>query len=203
VFDLFTDRVRRAVVLAQEEARLLNHTYLGTEHLLLGLLREGEGEAAMRLSAAGVTLDGARGAVEAIIGRRAAEPVAQTPFTPRAKAVLERSREVMRACEAQCIDTEHVLIALMRDQHGIATQAVVRLGVEPERLAAGTADLGAASPTVDVTDAPAPASAPTCPRCGVDLAEQAAHERNDDGYIVVFCRRCRAPIGVLRPPAPA
>jgi ATP-dependent Clp protease ATP-binding subunit ClpC len=134
MFERFTNQARRVVVLAQEEARRLLHNYIGTEHILLGLLREDEGAAATALAAADVTLDGARLEVETIIGRGQHEPSGHIPFTPRAKKVLELSlREAVRLGH-DYIDTGHILLGLIREGDGVAVQVVVNLGADPKKI---------------------------------------------------------------------
>jgi ATP-dependent Clp protease ATP-binding subunit ClpC len=134
MFERFTNRARRVVVLAQEEARRLEHNYIGTEHILLGLLREDQGAAATALAAANVTLDGARLEVETIIGRGKHEPTGHIPFTPRAKKVLELSlREAVRLGH-DYIDTGHILLGLIREGDGVAVQVMVNLGADPKTI---------------------------------------------------------------------
>jgi ATP-dependent Clp protease ATP-binding subunit ClpA len=128
MFERFTNRARRVVVLAQEEARLLQHNYIGTEHLLLGLLAEREGVAARALESLGVSLEAARQQVEGIIGLGKQEQSGHIPFTPRAKKVLELSlREALRLGRYY-IDTEHILLGLLREGDGVAAEVLVRLG---------------------------------------------------------------------------
>jgi ATP-dependent Clp protease ATP-binding subunit ClpA len=130
VFERFTDRARRVVVLAQEEARLLNHNFIGTEHILLGLLHEGEGIAAQVLVSADISLDAARSKVEAIGRPGSSAPSGHIPFTPRAKKVLEYAlREALQLGD-NFIGTEHLLLALLREGQGIAIQALVNLGAD-------------------------------------------------------------------------
>jgi Clp amino terminal domain, pathogenicity island component len=131
MFERFTERARRVVVLAQEEARLLNHNYIGTEHLLLGLLHEGEGAAAEALARVdGVSLERARSEVEQIIGRGTAAPDAQIPFTPRSKKVLELSLREALQLGHNYIGTEHILLGLLREGEGVAVQVLVKLGAD-------------------------------------------------------------------------
>ena len=131
MFERFTDRARRVVVLAQEESRMLGHTHIGTEHLLLGLVHEGEGVAARALDSLDVTLDAVRQQVEELIGRGQEAPSSgHIPFTPRAKKVLELSlREALQLGD-QYIGTEHILLGLLREGEGVAAQALVALGVD-------------------------------------------------------------------------
>jgi ATP-dependent Clp protease ATP-binding subunit ClpC len=133
MFERFTDRARRAVVLAQEEARALRHNYIGTEHLLLGLVAEGEGLAAQALALSGVTLDAARAAVHEIIGVGTLQPTAHIPFTPRAKKVLEFALRESRQLGHTYIGTEHILLGMIKEGEGVAAQVLGRLG-EPEAV---------------------------------------------------------------------
>jgi len=134
VFERFTDRARRVVVLAQEEARLLNHNYIGTEHLLLGLLHEGEGVAAHALTEMGIALGDVRRAVEQIIGEGGRAPSGHIPFTPRSKKVLELSlREAMQLGH-DYIGTEHILLGLIREGEGVGAQVVTGFGVDLSRV---------------------------------------------------------------------
>jgi hypothetical protein len=130
MFERFTERARRVVVLAQEEARMLNHNYIGTEHLLLGLLREGEGVAAGALTSMGIELEAVRSQVEEIIGQGGAAPAGHIPFTPRAKKVLELSLREARQLGHNYIGTEHILLGLVREGEGVAAQVLVKFGAE-------------------------------------------------------------------------
>ena len=129
VFERFTDRARRVLVLAQEEARLFNHGYIGTEHILLGLIGEGDGLAAKLLMSLGVSLEAARKKVEETVGRSASKPTGSPPFTPRAKRVLELSLREALQLGHRGIDTEHVLLGLARQGEGQAVQVLAGLGV--------------------------------------------------------------------------
>jgi ATP-dependent Clp protease ATP-binding subunit ClpA len=130
VFERFTDRARRVVVLAQEEARMLNHNYIGTEHILLGLIHEGEGVAAKALESLGISLDAVRGQVEEIIGQGQAAPTGHIPFTPRAKKVLELSLREALQLGHNYIGTEHILLGLIREGEGVAAQVLQKLGAD-------------------------------------------------------------------------
>jgi ATP-dependent Clp protease ATP-binding subunit ClpC len=133
MFERFTNRARRVVVLAQEEARMLNHNYIGTEHLLLGLIHEGEGVAAKALESLGISLDAVRQQVEEIIGRGQGPASGHIPFTPRAKKVLELSlREALQLGHTY-IGTEHILLGLIREGDGVAAQILVGSGVDLNR----------------------------------------------------------------------
>jgi hypothetical protein len=136
MFERFTNQSRRVVVLAQEEARGLNHNYIGTEHLLLGLLREGKGSAARTLTAMDVTLTAARGQVTAIIGRGQATPTGHIPFTPRAKKSLELSlREALQLGDGY-IGTGHLLLGLIHQGDGVAVQMLSDMGADLKDLRA-------------------------------------------------------------------
>jgi hypothetical protein len=135
MFERFTDRARRVVVLAQEEARMLNHNYIGTEHILLGLIHEGDGIAAQALKSLGITQDAVRQQVEETFGRgkpgRHAEHI---PFTPQAKAALERSLREALQLGHNYIGTEHILLGLTHEGEGAAAQVLVRLGTDPNTV---------------------------------------------------------------------
>ena len=134
MFERFTDRARRVVVLAQEEARMLNHNYIGTEHILLGLVREGDGVAAKAMAAMEISLQKVRQQVEEIIGRGAQAPSGHIPFTPRAKRVLELSLRESLQLGHNYIGTEHILLGLVREGEGVAAQVLVRLGADLNRV---------------------------------------------------------------------
>jgi ATP-dependent Clp protease ATP-binding subunit ClpC len=130
MFERFTDRARRVVVLAQEEARSLNHDYVGTEHILLGLLREGQGVAAKALESLEISPEAVREQVEEIIGQGQQAPSGHIPFTPRAKKVLELSLREAQQLGHNYIGTEHILLGLIREGEGVAAQVLNRLGAE-------------------------------------------------------------------------
>ncbi|WP_419944693.1 ATP-dependent Clp protease ATP-binding subunit [Candidatus Poriferisodalis sp.] len=134
MFERFTDRARRVVVLAQEEARLLNHNYIGTEHILLGLIHEGEGVAAQALESLGISLEAVRSQVEEIIGQGSSSPSGHIPFTPRAKKVLELSLREALQLGHNYIGTEHVLLGLIREGEGVAAQVLVKLGADLSKV---------------------------------------------------------------------
>jgi len=134
LFERFTDRARRVVVLAQEEARLLSHSYIGTEHILLGLIHEGEGVAAKALESLGISLEAVRAQVEEIIGQGGSSPSGHIPFTPRAKKVLELSLREALQLGHNYIGTEHILLGLIREGEGVAAQVLVKLGADLGRV---------------------------------------------------------------------
>ncbi len=134
MFERFTDRARRVVVLAQEEARMLNHNYIGTEHILLGLIHEGEGVASKALEQLGISLENVREQVQEIIGQGQQAPTGHIPFTPRAKKVLELSLREALQLGHNYIGTEHILLGLIREGEGVAAQVLVKLGAELARV---------------------------------------------------------------------
>jgi ATP-dependent Clp protease ATP-binding subunit ClpC len=134
MFERFTDRARRVVVLAQEEARLLNHNYIGTEHILLGLIHEEEGVAARALTELGVSLEAIRVEVVEIIGQGAAAPTGHLPFTPRSKKVLELSLREALQLGHNYIGTEHILLGLIREGEGVAARVLVKLVGSRDRV---------------------------------------------------------------------
>ncbi|MDN6136971.1 ATP-dependent Clp protease ATP-binding subunit [Corynebacterium sp.] len=134
MFERFTDRARRVIVLAQEEARMLNHNYIGTEHILLGLIQEGEGVAAKALESMGISLEDVRGEVEAIIGHGTQPHNGHIPFTPRAKKVLELSLREGLQMGHKYIGTEFLLLGLIREGEGVAAQVLTKLGADLPRV---------------------------------------------------------------------
>ncbi len=134
VFERFTERARQVVVLAQEEARRLKHNYIGTEHLLLGLLREEEGVAARVLGGLGVELEATRAAILKIVGSGEEVTSGQIPFTPRAKRVMELSLREALSLGHDYIGTEHVLLGLARENEGVAARVLLDADVDAERL---------------------------------------------------------------------
>jgi ATP-dependent Clp protease ATP-binding subunit ClpC len=134
MFERFTDRARRVVVLAQDEARMLKHNYIGTEHILLGLIHEGEGVAAEALGSLGISLDAVRQQVEELIGQGQVAPSGHIPFTPRGKKVLELSLRESVQLGHNYIGTEHILLGLIREGDGVAAQVLVKLGADLNRV---------------------------------------------------------------------
>jgi ATP-dependent Clp protease ATP-binding subunit ClpC len=134
VFERFTDGARQVVVLVQEEARLLNHNYIGTEHIFLGLLDEGEGVAARALECLGVSLDSVRGQVREIIGQGQQAPSGHIPYTPRAKKVLELALREALNLGHNHVGTEYILLGLIREGEGVAVQVLARVGADLNRL---------------------------------------------------------------------
>jgi ATP-dependent Clp protease ATP-binding subunit ClpC len=159
MFERFTDRARRVVVLAQEEARMLHHNYIGTEHILLGLIREGEGVAAKALESLGISLEAVRQQVGEIIGQGQQAPSGHIPFTPRAKNVLELSLREALQLGHNYIGTEHILLGLIREGEGAAAQVLVKLGGDPSRIRQQVNQLLQGSPGKEPAAAGAPSEA--------------------------------------------
>jgi ATP-dependent Clp protease ATP-binding subunit ClpC len=134
MLERFTDQARRAIVLAEEEARMFHHNWLGTEHILLGLIREGDGVAAKALESLGIGLQEVRQEVEEIIGQVPQVPYAVILFTPRSKKVLELSLRESLQLGHNYIGTEHILLGLIRERDGVAAQVLVKLGAELNRV---------------------------------------------------------------------
>jgi ATP-dependent Clp protease ATP-binding subunit ClpC len=134
VFERFTDRARSVLTLAQEEARLMNHGFIGTEHILLGLIREDEGVSGTALKNLGVSYGAARDKVEEVVGLSGAMPSGSPSFTPRAKKVLEFAlREALQLGDSY-IGTEHMLLGIVREGEGVATTVLNSLGANPTRV---------------------------------------------------------------------
>jgi hypothetical protein len=193
MFERFTDRARRVVVLAQEEARLLDHDYIGTEHILLGLVHEGEGVAARALESLGIALETVRTEVERAIGRGAHAPSGHIPFTARAKKVLELSlREALQLAH-NYIGTEHILLGIVREGEGVAAETLMKLGAdlshvrqEVVRLLSGSGGPALRS-RVGRGFVPPPPPAQACSFCGRDLWEV---DRYVTGSAGVICDAC-------------
>jgi ATP-dependent Clp protease ATP-binding subunit ClpA len=163
MFERFTERARRVVVLAQEEARMLNHNYIGTEHILLGMIHEGEGVAAKALESLGISLEAVRAQVEEIIGQGQQAPSGHIPFTPRAKRVLELSLREAKELGHNYIGTEHILLGLIREGSGVAAQVLVKLGADLNGVRQQVVQLlhGRAGDDLTGDGSPLPDDAPT------------------------------------------
>ena len=159
MFERFTDRARRVVVLAQEEARMLNHNFIGTEHILLGLIHEGEGVAAKALESMDIALESVREQVEQIIGRDSQPPSGHIPFTPRAKKVLEYSLREALQLGHNYIGTEHILLGLIREGEGVAAQVLTNLGADLPRVRQTVIQLLNGYQGGEAVEGPEPASA--------------------------------------------
>jgi len=155
MFERFTDRARRVVVLAQEEARGLNHNYIGTEHILLGLIHEGEGVAAQVLEALSISLEAVRSQVREIIGEGQTPPAGHIPFTPRAKKTLELSLREALQLKHNYIGTEHILLRLIREGEGVAAQVLEKLGADLLRTRQAVLEVlsgRSSAPTIETTE---------------------------------------------------
>jgi ATP-dependent Clp protease ATP-binding subunit ClpC len=212
MFERFTDRARRVLVLAQEEARLQNHSYIGTEHILLGLIHEEEGIAAHAFLRCGITVETARRAVEETVGAGAEPPGGSPPFTPRAKKVLELSlREALQLGHSY-IGTEHLLLGLIREGDGVAVTIIQDLGVELGQLRQEVIALmsGTTEGFGEEGEVRTPAmhgGPPRCPRCRAGLSEEARYKvvevpaddsESDEGVVsvtVIYCNRCGTALG--------
>ncbi|MBA2550316.1 MAG: ATP-dependent Clp protease ATP-binding subunit [Nocardioidaceae bacterium] len=184
MFERFTDRARRVVVLAQEEARMLSHNYIGTEHILLGLIHEGEGVAAKALESLGISLEAVRAQVEEIIGQGQQAPSGHIPFTPRAKKVLELSLREALQLGHNYIGTEHILLGLIREGEGVAAQVLVKLGADLNRVRQQVIQLlsGYQGKESTPTGAPAegaPSSSLVLDQFGRNLTQQAREGKLD------------------------
>src|SRR6201998_4131063 len=188
MFERFTERARRVLVLAQEEARLLNHNFIGTEHILLGLIHEGEGVAAKALESLGVSLEAGREKVEETIGPAGASTTGSPPFTPRAKKVLELSLREALQLGHNYIGTEHMLLGLVREGEGVAAQVLVSLGADLSRVRQQVIQLlsgyqggkdpsGAAAGARGGSDAPA--GSPVLDQFGRNLTQLAREHKLD------------------------
>jgi ATP-dependent Clp protease ATP-binding subunit ClpC len=188
MFERFTDRARRVLVLAREEAEVLNHDYLGTEHILLGLLREAEGVAAKALRSLGVSLEAVRQQVQEIVGRGESPPTGHIPVTPGARRSLELSLREARKLGRNEVGTEHILLGLIREGEGVGAQVLVRLGADRRRVRQMLdilSELGGEPPL-----------APVCPACGASLEGRLASKALPVGngserrLLVVYCTGC-------------
>ena len=174
MFERYTDRARRVLVLAQEEARLLNHGFIGTEHILLGLIDEGEGVAAKTLSSFGIELDKARAEVTKILTPQAPQAgPGSPPFTPRTKKVLELSRREALQLGHRYIGTEHLLLGLLREGEGVAVQVMTALGADLAVVRQRVMEQLAGQPKESHGHNPASLEAagvgPRCPTCRATL----------------------------------
>jgi ATP-dependent Clp protease ATP-binding subunit ClpC len=209
VFERFTDRARQVVVFAQEEARMRDHNYIGTEHILLGLIHEGEGVAAKVMEALDVSLQAVRVGVERNIGRGEGVPSGNIPFTPRAKKVLELSLREALQLGHNYIGTEHILLGLIREGEGVAAQVLQKLGASLEVVRQKVIEVvsGLAGPTrefVAYEGQEESTASPRCPRCRAALAEHISftvltatqHEGEGSREMVVsFCDSCGTALG--------
>ena len=218
MFERFTDRARRVVVLAQEESRMLSHNFIGTEHILLGLIHEGQGVAALTLESLGISLEAVRRQVEQIIGQGQATPTGHIPFTPRAKKVLELSLRESLQLGANYIGTEHILLGLIREGEGVAAQVLQTLGADLSRVRQAVIQQLSGYPVAASEEIPTtgwtpasgtkrwtPASGPSCPWCSLPLEGSLAYRTmvaapdDDEGDpISLFLLYCKGCGGIVR-----
>ncbi len=210
MFERFTDRARRVVVLAQEEARMLNHNYIGTEHILLGLIHEGEGVAAKALESLGISQEAVRRQVEEIIGQGQQAPSGHIPFTPRAKKVLELSLREALQLGHNYIGTEHILLGLIREGEGVAAQVLVKLGADLNRVRQqviqllhgyqGKEPAAAGAPSESAPSESAPSTSLVLDQFGRNLTQGAregkldpviGREKEIERVMQVLCRRTK------------
>jgi ATP-dependent Clp protease ATP-binding subunit ClpC len=212
VFERFTDKARRVLVLAQDEARLLEHNFIGTEHLLLGLLRVPEGLAARALASLDISLEAVREKVAEAIGPVGASTAGSPPFTARSKKVLELSlREALQLGDHH-IGPEHILLGLVREGEGVGAQVLVNLGADLSvvrqtvvKLLSADVAIGEAVEGLTLRATRQPGEPPLCPHCQTRLAGNlryitlpaAADEPGepDVGWIFVYCSRCGRTLG--------
>jgi ATP-dependent Clp protease ATP-binding subunit ClpC len=219
MFERFTDRARRSVVLAQEEARMLNHNYIGTEHILLGLVREGDGVAARVLESMDISVTEIRTRVEEMVGRGQAATPGHIPFTPRAKKVLELALREALQLGHNYIGTEHILLGLVREGEGVAAQVLVALGSDLERvrqavlhllegyLAEPPAEAGYGEAEEVAFTEVSKEGAPTCPNCfaalhdtlAVRMVEATGTDEGDEpvAVTIAYCTRCGVALGTV------
>jgi ATP-dependent Clp protease ATP-binding subunit ClpA len=222
VFERFTDKARRVVVLAQEEARMLNHNYIGTEHILLGLIHEGEGVAARALESLGIALSDVRRDVGEIIGEGEGTSGGHIPFTPRAKKVLELSLREALQLGHNYIGTEHILLGLVREGEGVAAQVLQKLGADLNRVrqtviqllsgytgGVATASGETAAPVGSFHETVADEAMvpehdhPVCPSCFASVEEHARVRRialdgdESRSVDVLYCGRCGVTLGFI------
>ena len=224
MFERFTDRARHVVVYAQNEAGMLNHNYIGTEHILLGLIREEEGVAARALQSLGISLDIVRQQVQEIIGQGSKPPTGHIPFTPRAKKVLELALREALQLGHNYIGTEHILLGLVREGEGVAAQVLQQLGADLDRVrqtviqllsgyTAGKAEAVGEVPVGETAYRPLgppreserrTEEAPICPGCGASLTEtmaikvvEVAGDDEPPDVKVAYCTRCGTALGTV------
>ncbi|GIF63461.1 chaperone protein ClpB [Asanoa ishikariensis] len=200
MFERFTDRSRRVVILAQEEARILNHASIGTEHLLLGILKEGENVGARALTALGLSLVTARQQVEDVVGLGGQAAGGHIPFTPRARRVLELAlREALQLGHAH-IGPEHLLLGLVRDGGGVGAQVLERFDADPAAVRRSVIEALTAKANANADDGAAPASSAVLDQFGTNLTDAALRGTLDplvgrdteiQRVIQVLCRRTK------------
>jgi ATP-dependent Clp protease ATP-binding subunit ClpC len=181
MFNRFTERARKVIILAKEEARRFNHDYIGTEHLLLGLIREGEGVAASVLQKLGISLENIRLEIEKLVQPGpATQIIGDIPFTPRAKKTLELAAEEARSLGHNYIGTEHLLLGLIREGEGVASQVLLNLGLDLNTVRNEVMELlGSALPGFGATSSPVKTKTPALDAFGRDLTMLAKENKLD------------------------
>ena len=215
MFELFTDRARRVVVLAQEEARSLEHDYIGTEHLLLGLLAQPDGIAVTALGSQGVSIEAARDQVSEIVGPGKGTSAGHIPFTKRAKSVLESSLREARTLGDGDIDTQHILLGILDAPDCVACEVLESMGPSLSQIRSAVADGIDAAPSSPSAESPigraasggAVAEGPACAGCGGMLQATAVHRDVEipassgvGGPVttrIAYCGACGRTIGIL------
>ena len=206
MFERFTERARRVLTFAQEEARLLNHSFIGTEHILLGLIREGDGIGAQALRSLGISLQAVRDQVQETIGTAGTVASGSPPFTPRAKKVLELALREALQMNHSYIGTEHILLGLVREGEGVAATVLVSLGADLSRVRREVSNLMSGAQESEsvgrfgVPAQPSPPREPCCPRCNGNVSEAARFRtlvvEPDEGGVdplqvhLVYCTHC-------------
>ena len=223
MFERFTDRARKVLTLAQEEARLLNHSFIGTEHVLLGLIHEGDGVGAQALRSLGISLEAVREKVEETIGMAGSAPSGSPPFTPRAKKVLELSLREALQLNHSYIGTEHILLGLVREGEGVAATVLVSLGADLGRVRQEVIKLtsGGREPyeSEALNEVPGTvrgrleATEPVCPRCRANVSSEARFRKieiNPDAgnpdpmpIHVVYCMQCGTTLHMFKAEGPS
>ncbi len=218
MFERFTDRARRVLTFAQEEARLLNHSFIGTEHILLGVIREGDGLGGEALRRLGVSFEVVREKVVEMIGVSGSAPSDSPPFTPRAKKVLELSLREALQLNHSYIGTEHILLGLAREGDGVAARVLADLGVDLLRVRQAVTDLmttasekspgGRIGEPEEPMTPGEPPRVPSCPGCSATLSVTARFRAlsvpADDGRAdpvslhVVYCGQCGTTLHMFR-----
>jgi ATP-dependent Clp protease ATP-binding subunit ClpA len=218
VLERFTDRARRVLTLAKEEARLLNHSFIGTEHILLGVIGEGEGVGAQALRSLGVSQSDVRHKVQDIVGMSSGPPTESPPFTPRAKKVLELSLREAHQLGHHHIGTEHILLGLVREGEGVAAAVLVGLGAGLSRvrqevitiISGGqlVPDDELADDTQAIQTGPASPREPCCPSCRSTLSAAArfrnivvpsdTHDTDPLSIAVVYCLQCGTTLNLFK-----
>jgi ATP-dependent Clp protease ATP-binding subunit ClpC len=204
MFERMTDRARKTIVLSQEEARLLNHAHIGTEHLLLGLISEGEGVAASALASFDISLDKARRQVEQYVRAGPSASPGHIPFTPRSKKLLELSlREALKLGHSY-IGTEHLLLALLREGEGVGAQVIVELGAPLESVRAEV--LGLLEGHVEQRDNGLPGSEPLCSGCRAsveynvrwrEVQAMGPDDKTHRAVLIVYCGACGTTLNAI------